>query len=215
MSHLLADLLREPPLERDRELALARAARAGDEVARRLLVRSSLRLVALRVRALGVPPGDVDDAVQDGALALIAAVGRFDPDRGVRLATFAWPRIGGALLRRWESARGAVPCVPEELPVVVDERVDVAAAASVDSLLGVLADDENEVVRMRHGLPPWSAPCPWERVADHLEVSVSAARRIGVRAMSRLRSEVGTVGDRAPDHRESVPRSSIGRAFDC
>src|ERR1044071_8248696 len=82
----LRGILATPPLSRERELELARSARAGSKEARGDLIRLSLRLVAMRARSLGVPAEDFDDALQAGTVALIAAVDRFDPDRGVRLA---------------------------------------------------------------------------------------------------------------------------------
>ena len=93
MPALIATLLAEPPLDASEERRLALAAVRGDEEARAVLVRRSLRLVALRVRSLGAAGADADDAFQCGALGLLAAVARYDPDRGARLATFAWPWI--------------------------------------------------------------------------------------------------------------------------
>ena len=46
-----------------------------------------------------------EDLVQEGTVALIEAVNRFDPDRGVRLATYAYPRIKGAMLNEEEIKR--------------------------------------------------------------------------------------------------------------
>src|SRR5688572_4857952 len=93
------------------------AARAGDRHARDELVRESLRLVALRAHHLGLRGEDLDEAMQSGTLGLIAAVDRFDPDRGCRLATYAWPWITAAIRvrARTESPLGTVDvAVPEE-----------------------------------------------------------------------------------------------------
>lgn len=215
MSHVLRDLLAEPSLPADVERTLARASRDGDVRARRELVRRSLRLVAMRVRALGFTPAETDDALQEGVVALLAAVRRFDPDRGARLATFAWPRIGGALVR-WRDQEGrTVPCAPDELP----ERPDAGAGATsglvVESLLAELSPVERAVVRARHGLGERARPRTWQEVGAAVGLSASTARRVEARAMSRLRHGVGTVGDRAPRQREPIPHSSIGRAFDC
>lgn len=84
---LVRRLLGEPSLTAEEEHRLAVLARAGDDDAREVLLRRSLRLAALRVWALGFRGDDVDDALQVAVLALMSAVARFDPDRGARLAT--------------------------------------------------------------------------------------------------------------------------------
>ncbi len=53
--------------------------------------------MALRAHHLGLRGEALDEAVQSGTLGLIAAVDRFDPDRGCRLATYAWPWITAAI----------------------------------------------------------------------------------------------------------------------
>ncbi len=74
--------------EEERELAL-RWAEGGDRQAFEHLVRSNLRFVvkvAAGYRNRGVP---LEDLIQEGNLGLIQAVEKFDPDRGVRLLTYA------------------------------------------------------------------------------------------------------------------------------
>lgn len=188
-------LLQEAPLAPGEERRLALASRSGDLQAREALARGSLRLVAMRVRALGFGPGEIDDAFQVGAMALLAAVARFDPDRGARLATYAWPWITRAL----QEHRRARPEVPHE---VVPEPVSAARGPESPAVLDDLAaltTQERDVLLLRFArASDGTCPTPWAEVAGHLEVSVSTARRTGERAVSRLRQEVGRVCDRAP-----------------
>jgi RNA polymerase primary sigma factor len=88
-------------LTHEEEVSLARAIREGDMDARRRLVESNLRLVisiAKRYRCHGL---SFEDLVQEGVLGLMAAIARFDPDRGFRFSTYAthWIRqsIGRAI----------------------------------------------------------------------------------------------------------------------
>lgn len=100
----------EPALlgaEEERELALR--AEAGDDAAMERLVLSHLRFVvkiARSYRGWGLP---MSDLVQEGTLGLVQAVRRFDPNRGVRLSTYAaWPvraAIQEAVLRSWSVVR--------------------------------------------------------------------------------------------------------------
>ena len=71
------------------EVALSRRARDGDRWARSRLIEKNLRLVvsvAKRYRALGLP---LEDLIQEGNLGLMAAAGKFDPERGYRFSTYA------------------------------------------------------------------------------------------------------------------------------
>ena len=77
------------PLDAEREQRLARAAAAGDRRARDELFRACLPFVislASGYRAWGVP---LEDLVQQGSIGLLKAMEKFDPDRQVRLATYA------------------------------------------------------------------------------------------------------------------------------
>jgi DNA-directed RNA polymerase sigma subunit (sigma70/sigma32) len=191
---LVRRLLREPPMTAEEERRLARAARDGDVEARDALVRGSLRLVALRVCALGFRGHDVDDAFQVGACALLSAVARFDADRGARLATYAWPWITRAL-HAHRAARVEVPHaqVPEPLA-----PAGPTCSVAWEHLAG-LTERERDVLAARFATTPdGRCPTPWDDVADHLGVSVSTVRRVGDRAVSRLRRRVGTVTHRAP-----------------
>lgn len=194
-------LLQEDPLEAEEERRLAVLARAGDDAARDVLLRRSLRLVALRVRALGFRGDDVDDAFQVGAFALMAAVGRYDPDRGARLATYAWPWITRAL-QAHRVARREVPHAVLPEPRVPSEP----AGRQAWDHLAVLTEQEREVLAARFATTPDGVcPVPWDDVAGRLGVSASTARRVGDRAVSRLRARVGTVTHRAPRVGDSPP----------
>ncbi|KAA1378520.1 sigma factor [Aeromicrobium fastidiosum] len=194
MDSFVRTLMSAPPLAAADELALARLARAGDAAARAELITSGLRSVALRARMLGIRGDDLSDAVQSGAIGLIRAVDRFDPDRGVRLATYAWWWIGAEMGRRH---CGDVPLDD------VDCGAEVAADADLpdDCLLDGLSDTEAEVLRMRFGLAPHGAESmPRHVVAERLGLTISQVRTIEGKAMRQLRGRLAKVVDRAPLH---------------
>jgi RNA polymerase sigma-32 factor len=97
---------RYPLLSEQEELDLARRLRDRDELdAARQLVLSHLRLVVSIARGYlgyGLPHADL---IQEGNVGLMKAVKRFDPERGVRLVSFAvhWIRaeIHEYILRNW------------------------------------------------------------------------------------------------------------------
>lgn len=80
---------RIPQLTLKEELALARKAQKGDNEARDRLIESNLRHVvpqALKYRHYGVPVGEL---IAQGNAALLTAVDRFEPERGLRFSTYA------------------------------------------------------------------------------------------------------------------------------
>ncbi|MFL6090030.1 MAG: sigma factor [Aeromicrobium sp.] len=187
----LRTLLASPELAQDVEQRLARAARAGDAAARSELIRSSLRLVAMRVRNLRIRPDDVDDALQAGTLGLIAAVDRFDPDRGVRLATFAWPWITAAIRSGVSSARVDILSPVSESDSIAGGTLGLDVARLPVRMAEVLR------LRFRLGEPP-DVPRPHADIAASLGLSVGQVRRAEAQALGRLRARLATLGDRNP-----------------
>ena len=95
-----------PMLTPEREIELGRRLKQQDDLtAASDLVLSHLRLVVSVARnymGYGLPQGDL---IQEGNVGLMKAVKRFDPERGVRLASFAihWIKaeIHEYILRNW------------------------------------------------------------------------------------------------------------------
>src|SRR5205807_3200479 len=103
---------RFPLLSLEEERALARKFRSENDVeAARQLVLSHLRLVVAVARGYlgyGLPHADL---IQEGNIGLMKAVKRFDPERGVRLVSFAihWIKaeIHEYILRNWRMVKVA------------------------------------------------------------------------------------------------------------
>jgi RNA polymerase sigma-32 factor len=97
---------RFPILSAEEELRLARKFKTEDDVeSARQLVLSHLRVVVSIARGYmgyGLPQADL---IQEGNVGLMKAVKRFDPERGVRLVSFAihWIRaeMHEFILRNW------------------------------------------------------------------------------------------------------------------
>ena len=139
---------RFPILSAEEERSLARRFRDHDDLeAARGLVLSHLRLVVSVARGYlgyGLPHSDL---IQEGNIGLMKAVKRFDPERGVRLVSFAihWIRaeIHEFVLRNWRLVKVATTKAQRKLffnlrsmkpglaPLTGDEIERVAAELKV------------------------------------------------------------------------------------
>jgi RNA polymerase sigma-32 factor len=106
IDHYIQAVNRFPLLTAEQEVELGRRLRDENDLdAARQLVLSHLRLVVAvsrRYLGYGLPQADL---IQEGNIGLMKAVRRFDPERGVRLVSFAlhWIRaeIHEHILRNW------------------------------------------------------------------------------------------------------------------
>ena len=96
----MAEVQRHPLLTREEEAALARQYRStGDLVAAAKLVSANLRLVVKLAHEYQRNPIALLDLIQEGNIGLMQAVKKFDPERGVKLSTYAAWWIRAYLLR--------------------------------------------------------------------------------------------------------------------
>jgi len=104
LASYLADLKRHPLLTREEETRYARAARAGDQVAKEKLINSNLRFVvniARQYQHRGIPLADL---VSEGNIGLLKAAEKFDPERGFHFTTYAVWWIRQAILKALEAS---------------------------------------------------------------------------------------------------------------
>lgn len=113
--------------------------------ARILELMPLVRSLAARYARRGEP---LEDLVQVGTIGLIKAVDRFDPDRGVDLASFATPTILGEIRRHFRD-RAWMVHVPRGL-----QESHRAVAAAIDQLSGELGRSPSIAEVAHHtGLP--------------------------------------------------------------
>ena len=106
LSLYLAQIKKFPMLDSEEEFMLAKSWKErGNLKAAHKLVTSHLRLVAkiaMGYRGYGLP---VNELISEGNIGLMQAVKKFDPDRGLRLATYAMWWIKAAIqeyvLKSW------------------------------------------------------------------------------------------------------------------
>jgi RNA polymerase sigma-32 factor len=148
LDHYIQTVNRFPLLTAEDELRLGRKLRDEDDLdAARQLVVSHLRVVVAIARGYlgyGLPHGDL---IQEGNIGLMKAVKRFDPERGVRLVSFAihWIKaeMHEFILRNWRLVRIATTKAQRKLffnlrsmkpglePLTQDQISDIANTLNV------------------------------------------------------------------------------------
>jgi RNA polymerase primary sigma factor len=179
------------------EIDLAQRAAAGDELARRKLIESNLRLViaiARRYTSTGVP---LIDLIQEGNLGLMRAAEKFDYQRGCHFGTYATWWIRQAVSRaageqsrlihlpehvatRLRKVRRVASQLSQEngldpLPEQIAEACNIEVNEVLD-LLGVIEQpvsldapvDEEARYSLADTLEDSTTPAPAETASQHL-----------------------------------------------
>jgi RNA polymerase sigma-32 factor len=147
---------RFPILTAEEERALARRWRDHEDLdAARQLVVSHLRLVVAIARGYlgyGLPHGDL---IQEGSIGLMKAVKRFDPERNVRLVSFAihWIKaeMHEYILRNWRLVKLATTKAQRKLFFnlrSMKKGLATMSAADVERVASELRVKPEEVVEM-------------------------------------------------------------------
>jgi RNA polymerase primary sigma factor len=96
-------------LTSEEEITLTRAVKKGDERARQRLIEANMRLVINIAKAYRSKAIAFEDLIQEGAIGLMQAAERFDPEKGFRFSTYAthWIRqsIGRAIDNKSKAIR--------------------------------------------------------------------------------------------------------------
>jgi RNA polymerase sigma-B factor len=102
--------------------------RTHDPQVREQLILAHTNLVRYLARKFANRGEPVEDLTQVGMIGLMNAVDRFDPNRGIRFATYATPTIVGEI-RRYFRDRGWAVKVPRRL-----QELNLAANRAVEAL---------------------------------------------------------------------------------
>lgn len=198
-----------PPLSKDEERELLIRLPKGDQSARAMLIERNLRLVVYIARKFENTGINIEDLISIGTIGLIKAVNTFNPERKIKLATYASRCIENEILmflRRNNKIRSEIS-FDEPLNIdwdgnelllsdVLGTDEDIITRdleAKVDknllkSALSQLNQREKQIMELRFGLIGEEAKTQKD-VADMLGISQSYISRLEKKIIKRLKKE--------------------------
>ena len=204
-----SDLL-PPPRSREEEIALMRRANQGDGVARATLIERNLRLVVYISRKFENTGISIEDLISIGAIGLIKAVNSFDPDKNIKLATYASRCIENEILMvlrktnrlklevsfdeplntDWDGNELLLSDILGTEPDLVSKDLDADVEKQMlHTAIETLNAREKYIVGLRYGLGEAKEHTQKE-VADMMGISQSYISRLEKRIIGKLREEM-------------------------
>ena len=204
-----SDLL-PPPLSREEELELMQRMGRDDPAARSTLIERNLRLVVYIARKFENTGISIEDLISIGAIGLIKAVNSFNPDKNIKLATYASRCIENEILMVLRKSNRLKLEVSFDEPLNTDwdgnelllsdilgtDEDEVCRPLEDDAekhilmeAIGTLNEREREIIMLRFGLLS-GREYTQKEVADMLGISQSYISRLEKRIIDRLRHEM-------------------------
>ncbi len=130
-----------PPLSKEEEQVLLLKAPSGDQAARAILIERNLRLVVYIARKFENTGINIEDLISIGTIGLIKAVNTFNPEKKIKLATYASRCIENEILmylRRNNKIRSEVS---------FDEPLNIDWDGNEPPLSDVLGTDDDIITK--------------------------------------------------------------------
>jgi RNA polymerase sporulation-specific sigma factor len=198
-----------PPLTREEEEILLSRLPSGDPAVRSMLIERNLRLVVYIARKFENTGINIEDLVSIGTIGLIKAVNTFDPEKNIKLATYASRCIENEILmylRRNNKIRSEVSfdeplnidwdgnelllsdVLGTENDTIYKNIEDQVDRKLLKKALDKLSERERIIMELRFGLAGEEEKTQKD-VADLLGISQSYISRLEKRIIKRLRKE--------------------------
>ena len=198
------------PLSKNEEIEYFKKMSEGDALAREILIKRNLRLVAHIAKKYSVSPTEADDIISVGTMGLIKAVDTFRPECGTRFATYAVRCLQNEILMYFRAQKKHMSdtSLSEILDIDKDgnpltymdilsldddiaEKIDVKIKSEqlMNLIEKKLCKREKQIIFMRYALG-FSKPLTQREIAEKLGISRSYVSRIENSAISKLRENM-------------------------
>lgn len=198
------------PLTTEEEAEVMKSLKEGAQSAKNTLIERNLRLVVYIARKFDNTGVDVEDLISVGTIGLIKAVNTFDPDKNIKLATYASRCIENEILmylRRmvrlrcevsldeplntdWEGNELLMSDILGTEPDLVSKNLENSVEKQLLwNAISKLGGREMEIMEMRFGLRGRKEKTQKE-VADLLGISQSYISRLEKKIILRLKKEM-------------------------
>lgn len=203
-----------PPLSPEEEKDLLEQLMLENEDAKTILIERNLRLVVYIAKKFENAGINVEDLISIGAIGLIKAVNTFNPDRNIKLATYASRCIENEILMYLRRSSKIKSEVSFDEPLNVDwdgNELLLSDILGTDNdivynhieeevnrklliyALKKLTSREKQIMEMRFGLVS-GREMTQKEVADKMGISQSYISRLEKKIISRLRKEIKKLG---------------------
>ena len=175
-----------------------------------MLIERNLRLVSHIVKKYYSKTNDTDDLISIGTIGLIKAIDSFNPDKGIKLATYASRCIENEILMHFRNIRKNANDVylgdslemdkdgnPLTIQETISDSMDLAEDLEtkikwekVSKLIQNMDDErEKEIIILRYGLDN-RKPLTQREVAERLKISRSYVSRIEKKVLNEIKDKV-------------------------
>ena len=197
------------PLIRSEEGEYIKLSLAGDKTAKNKLVEHNLRLVAHIIKKYYHCVSDQDDLVSIGTIGLIKAVNTYNPDKKIKLSSYASRCIENEILMHFRNCKKSAQDISLNEAIDSDKDgnpltlMDIMATEDciiddIDTKINleklytymkeVLNEREIEILTLRFGLKNHT-PLTQREIAKLLNISRSYVSRIEKKALEALRKK--------------------------
>lgn len=202
------------PFSPEEELSTVRRYLAGDEEARLELIEHNLRLVVYIAKRFDNTGVDMDDLVSIGTIGLIKAVGSYNPDKNIKLATFASRCIENEILMHLRKTGKTRTEVSLDEPLNVDFEgntlllsdvlgTDVDAVYNrvessderqmLKDIFDKLPERERQILELRFGLYG-KEEMTQKEIADMMGISQSYISRLEKKIVENMKKDMLKLG---------------------
>ncbi|MCR5207691.1 MAG: sigma-70 family RNA polymerase sigma factor [Eubacterium sp.] len=199
-----------PPLTKEEEETVFAELREGDETHRDLLVIHNLRLVVYIARKFESSNAGTEDLVSIGTIGLMKAVKTFDPDKNIKLATYASRCIENEILMFLRKASNSRTELSFDEPLSTDwdgneltlcdvlgtEPDEISENVEYEDekrllrrVLKALPEKERSIMYLRFGIDG-NTPCTQKQLTDRMGISQSYISRLEKRILTKIRDEM-------------------------